>query len=479
MFAQRQRPNANIDSVRQYLEEVYRLAPLVGLDPAIVVAQSAVETGNWGQIPGAGATAWLERRNPGSIGITSTGKPGEKDIDAGHSWKDGTDAARGQIVHLIGYADVRNASADINDAMAQTLDEYDHLDPRWRALRDSGYMGTVRLLSDLGNGKWAADKDYAAKIAARGNQIFGFKETAPVATYPSYPVLWNESPRREIQVESPVPIVQKIIPASHTAQRPGTKRRNPWKWVQHETGNPAAGANAEMHYRYIMGLTTQNVSFHFVVDDGQIIQLIPCDEVTWQAADGAGPGNYNGISCELCINSDGNKALSRRNAEWLAGGVLKADEGTVADVTRHYDYNQADPDRHYCPQLMMQEGYWPTFVTNVGKVIAGKPAEPAPTYATPVVLDLGTWDGKDRVLDDGTVMRACNRIVRARRKTKRYQLAADDAPVIGPDLKEGDEAEIQYVFQAKQGGQRWAYTKYGTRLKLSHFNPYIVISPKE
>jgi hypothetical protein len=305
------------------------------------------------------------------------------------------------------------------------------------------------------------------------------QETPPVATYPSYPVLWSESTGKTIQVESPVPIVQKIIPAYKTAQRPGTKRRNPWKWVQHETGNPAAGANAEMHYRFLMGLTTQNVSFHFVVDDGQIIQLIPCDEITWQAADGAGPGNYNGISCELCINSDGNKALSRRNAEWLAGGVLKADEGTIADVTRHYDYNQADPDRHYCPQLMMQEGYWPTFVANVGKVIAGKPATPEPTYATPVVLDLGTWDGKDRVLDDGTVMRACNRIVRARRKTKRYQLAADDAPVIGPDLKEGDEAEIQYVFQAKAGGQRWAYTKYGTRLKLSHFNPYIVISPKE
>jgi hypothetical protein len=45
----------------------------------------------------------------------------------------------------------------------------------------AGYAGTVTLLSDLGNGKWAADPDYAEKIAARGNQIFGFTEETPMA----------------------------------------------------------------------------------------------------------------------------------------------------------------------------------------------------------------------------------------------------------------------------------------------------------
>ena len=44
--------------------EVYRLAPLVGLDPAIVIAQSAHETG-WRQSP-----AWTDHLNPAGIGIT-------------------------------------------------------------------------------------------------------------------------------------------------------------------------------------------------------------------------------------------------------------------------------------------------------------------------------------------------------------------------------------------------------------------------
>lgn len=319
---------------------------------------------------------------------------------------------------------------------------------------------------------------YVDTVLAKMGVFPVLTEGTPVATYKSYPVLWSAASGKTVMVESPAPIIQKLIPLS--AARPGTKRKNPWKWVQHETGNPSVGANAEMHYRFLMGQLGVQTSFHFVVDDDQIIQLVPCDEVTWQAADGTGPGNYNGISCELCINSDANKALSRRNAEWLAGGVLKADEGTVADVTRHWDYNAGDPNRHHCPDLMMTEGYWPTFVANVGKIIAGGVTTPATgeTYAVPILLDLGEWDGKDRTLPDGTVLRACKRVVKARTKTKRYQVGAITAPSIGPDLKKGDEATIDYVFQAKNGGARWAYTTYGTRLRLAHFDPYITITPK-
>ncbi len=35
-----------LDQVERYLAEVYALAPRVGIDPAIVVAQSALETDN-------------------------------------------------------------------------------------------------------------------------------------------------------------------------------------------------------------------------------------------------------------------------------------------------------------------------------------------------------------------------------------------------------------------------------------------------
>lgn len=106
----------------------------------------------------------------------------------------------------------------------------------------------------------------------------------------------------------------------------------------------------------------------------------------------------------------------------------------------------------------------------------GKP--PAPTYAPARPIDLGVWDGKDRTLEDGTVMRACKRTITARTRTKRYQYGDPSAPSIGEDLERGQEATIEYVFQAKNKGTRWGYTEWGTRLRLAHFDPYIVISPK-
>ncbi len=70
------------DQVERYVQEVYQLAPTVGIDPAIVVAQSALETNNWRDDP------WQERLNPAGMGVT-------KSHDFGHAWDSGTDAARG------------------------------------------------------------------------------------------------------------------------------------------------------------------------------------------------------------------------------------------------------------------------------------------------------------------------------------------------------------------------------------------------
>ncbi len=140
--------------VYDYLTEVYRLAPLVGIDPAIVIAQSAEETGNWTSDP------WRNHLNPAGIGITD----GQ---DFGYVWKDGTDAARGQIVHLWLYA----AYEDAMEPTPILLRGFFALDPRVAALMEAGWNGTIRTIRDL-TGKWATDPAYHDKIAARGNLIF-------------------------------------------------------------------------------------------------------------------------------------------------------------------------------------------------------------------------------------------------------------------------------------------------------------------
>lgn len=301
---------------------------------------------------------------------------------------------------------------------------------------------------------------YIADVVAIINRLPHLAAKEKLMAYPTYPVLMDAKTGATIQVESPVPIVQKLIPTSKPWIRPGLPLRSPWQWIQHETGNPRPGANAEMHYRYLMGLPAgTNVSFHFVVDDGQIIQLIPCNEVTWQAADGSGPGNMACVSCELCINSDGDKALARRNAEWLCGGVLKANQGTTADIKRHWDFNAGTADRHHCPDLMMNENYWPTFVANVGKVISGPdPTPPKPTFAKrfPPPLPPTT-----QLINDQAWIKFGKTMV-AIEPAPALQFAMPDADPVAAPFPMGKRANFVYIVPGSDG-QPWFVSKNGTR----------------
>jgi hypothetical protein len=137
--------------VALYINELYRLAPMVGLNPAIIIAQSALETDTWRTV------YWSDHLNPAGIGITSSGSPS-------YTWNNGTDAARGHLVHFYLYAVGEVRSGNI-------LYPYKSLDPRYDAAVSAGYAGIADTINDL-TGRWATDPNYAPKIAGRGNDIF-------------------------------------------------------------------------------------------------------------------------------------------------------------------------------------------------------------------------------------------------------------------------------------------------------------------
>src|SRR5215212_8700055 len=140
------------EDLRAYLMEVYRLAPLVGIDPAIVVAQSAHETG-WWQSP-----AWTDHLNPAGIGITGP------EITS-PTWESGVAAARAHLVHLYLYA-----AGPIPPG--HPLQPYIPLDPRYEAALAAGRAGSASRLADL-TGLWATDPDYGERVARVGNRLFG------------------------------------------------------------------------------------------------------------------------------------------------------------------------------------------------------------------------------------------------------------------------------------------------------------------
>src|SRR5690606_22785910 len=106
-----------LDQVEAFVREVYRLCGAVGLDAAILVAHSAVETGDARRGGGWLSPAWTERLNPSGIGITDGG-------DLGYRFASGVEAARAHVVHHYVYArgDVPPSSP---------LAPYVGLDPRY------------------------------------------------------------------------------------------------------------------------------------------------------------------------------------------------------------------------------------------------------------------------------------------------------------------------------------------------------------
>lgn len=79
-----------------------------------------------------------------------------------------------------------------------------------------------------------------------------------------------------------VNIKEKFIP-KNTNARPGYTMV-PEFLTCHNTANTAKGANAESHANYLQNSGKNNyTSYHFVVDDKEIYQLLPCNEVGWHA----------------------------------------------------------------------------------------------------------------------------------------------------------------------------------------------------
>lgn len=137
--------------VRAYIYEMYRLAPLVGMDPSILIAQSAHETGNWT------SSYWRNSLNPAGIGIFT----GDED---GYKWPDGAASARYQIVLLYIYA------VGVIDP-GNPLYPYKDDGPGYDVTIRVGYGGCCRIIDDL-TGRWAVDSFYGTNLARRGTEIF-------------------------------------------------------------------------------------------------------------------------------------------------------------------------------------------------------------------------------------------------------------------------------------------------------------------
>lgn len=127
--------------------------------------------------------------------------------------------------------------------------------------------------------------------------------------------------------------------------------------VVHNTANDASARN-EISY---MISNNNQVSFHYAIDDIEVVQGLPENRNGWHAGDGNGKGNREGIAIEICYSKSGGTRFI--NAEKLASKfiaqLLKEKGWGISEVTKHQDYSGK-----YCPHRTLDMG-WQRFLNMV------------------------------------------------------------------------------------------------------------------
>lgn len=181
-------------------------------------------------------------------------------------------------------------------------------------------------------------------------------------------------------------IKQKFIPT-------GTKARSGYslspKYITiHNTSNTKRGANAASHASYMSGSgKNTSVSYHFVVDDKEIYQLLPLNEVAWHAGDGGkGTGNRHSLAIEICENSDGNLLKATDNTVELTAYLMKEFNIPISNVVQHNKWSGKN-----CPNRIRagQPYNWNTFLNKVQNAYNGNAIVVEPLSNTVCRLHIG------------------------------------------------------------------------------------------
>lgn len=133
-------------------------------------------------------------------------------------------------------------------------------------------------------------------------------------------------------------------------------------YIVHNTANDASARN-EVAY---MKRNENKVSFHYAIDDIEVVQGIEENRNSYNAGDGVGGrGNRKGIAIEICYSKSGGEKWekAKRNAiKFIAEGLKEKGWG-IEKVKKHQDFNGK-----YCPHRILDEG-WDNFINEIKKEI--------------------------------------------------------------------------------------------------------------
>ncbi len=232
----------------------------------------------------------------------------------------------------------------------------------------------------------------------------------PVHTYTYNLITWQGTTFGYVPffVQSDSAVKESILPYTYGKQRTGILKTSTEYVVVHDTGNSKAGATAEMHDRYITNLNNDSastyISWHYTVDDSEIIQHLPLDEVAYHAGDGStvfgdiwnsttygktdciGGGNRNGIGIETCVDQGSDYTETMRKTAKLVAELLIQYGLNIDRVKQHWHFSGKN-----CPQVMRENNRWEEFLNLVQIEYYGKTVLKGVTFE---------WKSNSDCLDD-------------------------------------------------------------------------------
>lgn len=179
-----------------------------------------------------------------------------------------------------------------------------------------------------------------------------------------------------------IKVVQNLVSSSkHSIKAPYTMEA---QYITiHNTANDASARN-EIAY---MIRNNNQVSYHFAIDDKEVIQGIPLNRNAWHCGDGQGNGNRKSIGIEICYSKSGGERY--RKAEALAikfiAQLLRERGWGIERVKTHQQWNGK-----YCPHRILAEGRLNQVLKAIENELKG--SKPAPT--TPTTPNQGIYKVK-------------------------------------------------------------------------------------
>ena len=111
-------------------------------------------------------------------------------------------------------------------------------------------------------------------------------------------------------------------------------------------------------------------SFHFAVDEREIVQLLPLEFHGWHAGDGEGDGNLRSVGVEICRSvfrgkNDWLYRRAERNAMLLASSLLRRFGLPLSALRMHRDWSGK-----FCPHRILEENSWADLRATVAELAA-------------------------------------------------------------------------------------------------------------